>query len=61
MDLELKYIWKIYAAMWLSTAIAVSVAVYVTNSAWCLWAFMFPALHAWKRLEGEKETESSDA
>ncbi|MDO5574409.1 MAG: hypothetical protein Q4G60_10595 [bacterium] len=33
-----------FAVMWISVAIAVSVGIYVTKSAGCLWAFAFPAV-----------------
>lgn len=33
-----------YAMAWFSTAIAVSVGMYYTKSAWCLWALLIPAL-----------------
>lgn len=42
--MEFKHIWKIYASMWFATAIAVSVGIYFTHSAWCLWALLLPAL-----------------
>lgn len=45
---ELKYIWKIYFSMWFSTALAISIAIYFTHSAWCLWALIFPGMHTWK-------------
>ena len=32
-----------YAMAWLSTAIAVSVGIYFTHSALCLWALLIPA------------------
>nr|DAW88477.1 MAG TPA: hypothetical protein [Caudoviricetes sp.] len=27
---------------WISVAVAVSVGIYITKSAWCLWAFILP-------------------
>ena len=36
-------IWLGYGLAWLSTAIATSVGIYYTYSAWCLWAFILPA------------------
>jgi hypothetical protein len=38
-----KDIWKIFVAAWLGTALAVAVGVYITHSAWCLWALILPA------------------
>lgn len=31
-----------YAAAWIATAVAVCVGLYITHSAWCLWAFVLP-------------------
>lgn len=33
-----------YASIWISTAAAVSVGIWVTHSAWCLWALILPAM-----------------
>ncbi|MBU5331762.1 hypothetical protein KQI61_06095 [Anaerocolumna aminovalerica] len=41
--MESKDVWKIFACAWLGTAMAVSVGIYFTQSAWCLWALLFPA------------------
>ena len=37
-------IWFAYAMVWISTSVAVSVGIYLTHSAWCLWALLIPAL-----------------
>lgn len=29
---------------WIGVSIAVSVGIYITGSAWCLWAFLIPAI-----------------
>ncbi|WP_289290913.1 hypothetical protein [Sporofaciens musculi] len=31
-------------AAWIATGIAVAVGVYVTKSAWCMWALLIPAM-----------------
>ena len=36
--------WIGYAAAWISTAAAVIAGVYFTESAWCLWALLLPAM-----------------
>lgn len=36
--------WGAVAAMWIACASAVSLAVYLTGSAWCLWGLMVPAM-----------------
>lgn len=41
--MDSKDIWKVFACAWLGTAIAVSIGIYLTQSAWCLWALFFPA------------------
>lgn len=46
-------IWLGYGLMWLSVSAAVSVGLYVTHSAWCLWAFLLPALM--KMSSGDKK------
>lgn len=37
-------IWIGYAAAWISTAAAVIAGMYLTGSAWCLWALLFPVM-----------------
>jgi uncharacterized membrane protein YgaE (UPF0421/DUF939 family) len=37
-----KYVWKIFVAAWLGTAVAVIAGVYFTHSAWCMWALVLP-------------------
>lgn len=32
-----------YASAWIATSIAVIFAIKYTESAWCLWALLFPA------------------
>ena len=39
-----KWIWIGYAAAWISTAIAISVAIYVTHKTACLLFFLIPGL-----------------
>lgn len=41
--MESKDMWKIFVFAWIGTVIAVSVGLYFTQSAWCLWALLFPA------------------
>jgi hypothetical protein len=36
--------WVAYAMVWLSTSIAVSVAIYFTHSAMPLWAMLIPTI-----------------
>lgn len=44
-----------YASMWISTAVAVSVGIWATHSAWCLRAMFIPAMV--KASFGVKENE----
>ena len=37
-----KWVWVAYGMVWFAVAIAVSIGIYFTKSAWCLWAFIFP-------------------
>lgn len=39
-----KWVWVGYAAAWLSTAISISVAIYITHNAKCLWFLLIPGL-----------------
>lgn len=56
--MESKDIWKIFACAWLGTAIAISVGIIVTESAWCLWALLFPACLGTKsKSNNESEVE----
>ena len=32
-----------YALMWIAASAAILGAVYITHSAWCLWAFILPS------------------
>ena len=48
-------IWLAYAVAWVSTAIAVSVGVYFTGSAWCLGAMMLPACISLKSSKKDDE------
>lgn len=34
--------WLAYASAWISTAAAVIAGIYLTGSAWCLWALLIP-------------------
>lgn len=36
--------WFAYAAAWISTSAAVIAGIYLTGSAWCLWALFIPAM-----------------
>ena len=58
--MEFKHIWKIYASMWFATAIAVSVGIYFTHSAWCLWALLLPACSNLKIENNADEEISKD-
>ena len=34
--------WVAYASAWIATVAAVIVGIYLTGSAWCLWALFIP-------------------
>lgn len=36
--------WLTYASAWIATAAAVIAGIYLTGSAWCLWALFIPAM-----------------
>lgn len=48
-------IWIGYAAAWISTAAAVIAGMYFTESAWCLWALILPAVI---KIERGKENDA---
>lgn len=41
--------WALACTAWISTAAAVSVGIYYTNSAWCLWAMLIPSMLSFSR------------
>lgn len=49
-----------YGLAWLSTAIAVSVGIYITGSAWCLWAFLLPASISISSKSSDNEDKEED-
>lgn len=36
--------WIAYACAWIATSAAIIAGIYLTGSAWCLWAFFIPAM-----------------
>lgn len=44
-----------YAMAWVSTAIATSIGIYFTGSAWCLWAMILPACISLKSSKKDDE------
>ena len=36
--------WFANAVAWIATSVGVVAGMYLTKSAWCLWAFLIPAL-----------------
>lgn len=53
--------WIAYAVMWISTAVAVIFGIYETGSAWCLWAFLIPAMVDININEGSDETNGEES
>ena len=37
-----RIMWFAYAIMWISVSLATCFGIYITKSAWCLWAFLIP-------------------
>jgi len=46
-----------YALVWIASSAAILGAVYITHSAWCLWAFIIPGSVSLKHRDS-KENES---
>lgn len=40
--MESKHVWKVFMFAWLGTAASVIAGIYITHSAICLWALVFP-------------------
>lgn len=40
----MKETWIAKGMKWIGVALAVSVGIYVTGSAWCLWALLIPVM-----------------
>jgi hypothetical protein len=40
--MESKHAWKVFMFAWLGTAASVIAGIYITHSAICLWALVFP-------------------
>ena len=50
--------WLAYASAWVSTATAVIVGIYLTESAWCLWALLIPlGINMQRKTDDSKENE----
>lgn len=46
--------------MWLGTALAAIVGMYITNSAWCLWVFACPCLITISEKNIKKDNEEDE-
>ena len=51
-------IWIVYVAAWISTSAAAIAGMYLTGSAWCLWARLLPALYAVKNDRNDEENKN---
>lgn len=51
----MQYVWKIYVAAWISTAVAVCVSVYFTRSPWCMWGMLLPCFLSYKNDSKEEK------
>lgn len=47
-------IWFAYAVAWASTSAATVAGIYLTKSAWCLWALVLPACIELRSDKGDK-------
>lgn len=50
-----KWLYIAYGLAWISTAIAVSIGIFYTKSAYCLWAMFIPAGISIKSSKDDKE------
>lgn len=51
-------IWIVYVAAWISTSAAAIAGMYLTGSAWCLWALLLPVLYAVKNDRNDEENKN---
>lgn len=49
--------WFAYAIMWISVSLATCFGIYITKSAWCLWALFIPI---WVKLSQSSNSKSED-
>lgn len=55
-----KWLWLSYGMAWLAVSVAVCVGIYITHSAWCLWAFLLlPGIHTGKEKDDNDEEDSA--
>lgn len=52
-----KWPWFSYGIACLAVSVAVCVGIYITHSAWCLWAFLLlPEIHTRSKNDGNRES-----
>lgn len=50
-----------YAVAWFSVSVAVVAGIYMTGSAWCLWAFLFVAfIRVGRRSDDDEHEKETD-
>ena len=54
--------WFANAVAWIATSVGVVAGMYITKSAWCLWAFLIPALmmDEYSNIYTNKENDDED-
>lgn len=52
-----KDMWKVFACAWIGTSLAVITGIYITGSAWCLWALIFPACMGTKSSSDDNDSD----
>lgn len=54
--------WFANAVAWIATSVGVVAGMYITKSAWCLWAFLIPALMMaeYSNIYTNKENDDED-
>lgn len=51
--------WLTYASAWIATSAAVIAGIYLTGSAWCLWALFIPAMIRVTHKDDENDEEEN--
>jgi hypothetical protein len=52
--------WKVVLAVWLSSAIAIGIAVYVTHDMRCLWFLLIPAFMRFRTNDHAESEDNND-
>ena len=52
--------WLAYAIIWISVSLTACFGVYITKSAWCLWALLLPACIGFSNTSDNKDEDKNE-